>query len=440
MEAQSLLSRASWLLRARRGLAVAGGCGFGLLVAGTGLRLVGGALPPVVWTATAAGFLAGVVLPQPKGEALLWAGRRLGLGARLAALELLHVRGEEALAGRLQRELGAIKPCWRGIFLGGAELAGSLALAAVLALFLLLPPLSPAPGRLSPPAAPAEPAAQAEPGPQRSEPPSPAEPPRLAPPPAIPSGLPFQDLLAEVYGLSAGEGALAAGEGLESGIQAQRELLRELAQELARLAPQGLTQEEQQTLVPMIQELARRDLRDRLLRLIGEGDEEAAREAAEAVAAVRRAGEALAQAARLQGGEAQGPGEGGEEGAPLLAVGEEGPPAPGDQPAPPGEGPAEQEGALAGLAPGGPLARETPPPLSEGPAREVAVDVRPGEGAARGYLAAGVPVEPEGMPPAGSPALSPGEVDLILRGRGVPPELRGVVRRYFELLSQGGDQ
>ena len=68
------------------------------------------------------------------------------------------------------------------------------------------------------------------------------------------------------------------------------------------------------------------------------------------------------------------------------------------------------------------------------------MEVSPGEGAARGYLAAGVPVEPEGAPPTGALALSPGEVDLILRGRGVPPELRGVVRRYFEIPSQGGDQ
>ena len=49
-------------------------------------------------------------------------------------------------------------------------------------------------------------------------------------------------------------------------------------------------------------------------------------------------------------------------------------------------------------------------------------------------------MEPEGAPPTGALALSPGEVDLILRGRGVPPELRGVVRRYFEIPSQGGDQ
>lgn len=432
MEARSLLRWVNWLVRTRRGLASAGGCAFGLLVAGTGLRLCGGTLPTLAWTATAAGFLAGVVLPYPEGKALLWAGRRLGMGARLAALALLHARGEEALAGRLRRELGAIKPRWSGIFLGPVEVAGTLALVAVLALFSLLPPSSLAPPRVSLPAAAEEAAAQAEtePGAQRPEPPGLTEPARLALPQAIPGGFPFQDLLAEVYGLRAGDGTLAAGEGLESGIQAQRELLRELAQELARLAPQGLPQEGQQTLVPMIRELARRDLRERLLRLIGEGDEEAIREAEEAVEAVRRAGEALARAARLQGGEAQGPGEGEEEGAPLPAVGEEGPPVPGEQPAPPGAEPAEQEGALAGLA----------PPVAAGPAREVAVDVRPGEGEARGYLAAGVPVEPEGAPPTGSLALSPGEVELILRGRGVPPELRGVVRHYFEILSQGGDK
>lgn len=437
MEARSLLRRAGWLVRARRGLALAGGCALGLLAVGTGLRLFGGGLPPLAWTATVAGFLIGLVLPRPKEKALLWAGRRLGVGARLAALELLHSRGEAALAGRLQRELGGIRPRWWGIFTGRCDVAGILALAAGLALFFLLPPLSLAPRPASLLPAAQEQAAQAEPEPQEPEPPNLAEPARLALPQATSSGLPFQDLLAEVYGLSQGEGALAAGEGLESGIQAQRELLRELAQELARLAPQGLSPEEQRTLVPMIQELARRDLRERLLHLIGEGDEESAREAAQAVEAVRRAGEALAQAAQGGGEAAQGPGE--EGGAPLLAMGEEGPPAPGEQPAPAGEEPVEEEGALAGLAPGEPSTGEAAP-APEAPAQDVAVEVRPAEGAARGYLAAGVPVEPEGAPPTGSPIFSPGEVELILRGRGVPPELRGVVRRYFEILSQGGDQ
>ena len=239
-EARSLLRRADWLVRARRGLALAGGCGQGLLAAGTGLRPFGVALPPWAWIFAAAGLLVGVTLPRPKDKTLLWAGRRLGVGARLVALTPLHARGEEALAGRLQRELGKLRPRWWGIFLGRREATGALALAAMLALFFLLPPF--VWQRPTPPAAPAEEvAAQSgtEPESQEPEPPRPTEPARLALPQAAPSGLPFQDLLAEVYGLSEGVGPWRRERGWRAGSRPSGSYCRRWPKSWPALPPRG---------------------------------------------------------------------------------------------------------------------------------------------------------------------------------------------------------
>jgi len=52
----------------------------------------------------------------------------------------------------------------------------------------------------------------------------------------------------------------------------------------------------------------------------------------------------------------------------------------------------------------------------------------------RAYIVPGIPGEPS--PSAGNapPALAPQDVEVVLRARGIPPELRSLVRRYFELI------
>jgi len=93
-----------------------------------------------------------------------------------------------------------------------------------------------------------------------------------------------------------------------------------------------------------------------------------------------------------------------------------------------------------GLAPGEAETGEEEAPPQGAAARTTAPEVRPGEGPARGYLATGVPVESGGEAPPTGGVYSPERAELVLTGRGVPLELRGVVRRYFELLAQGGSR
>lgn len=443
METQSFPALTRHLLRLRRGVSGALLGGTVVLLTGAVLRLLSLTLPPQVWALVPLAALTGWLLRREPERELLWAGRRLGVGGRLAALQLLHARGEEGLAALVRRELAQANPRWIRLFSGrGIALAASIVCLAVAA-FLLVP--SPAPGEPTPlpqPLADSTATATSPEPESQAEDPSPQAPPqRMEIPDELAATLPFQDLLAEIYGLAPGEGPWASGP-LEEGIQAQQGLLRRLSQELSRLAPDGLSQEEKATLLPLIQQVPRQDLRQELLRLVERGDEGAAEEAAQAVEAVRRAGEELAQAAGSPAEASSGPPEQGQEGeAPApeavaegggasdVALGEE---LRGEERA--------KEGELAGLAPGesGTGAADAQP---EGAAAQPnAPQVRPGEGPARGYLAVGVPVEPEGQAPVGSGTYSPQAAELVLRGQGVPLELRGVVRRYFEMLAQGGNR
>ncbi len=444
MEAQALLMRSLKLLRLRRGLGGAAFASTGLLLCGAVLHLLGGELPAPAWAVVPVGAAIGALLPRDPERGLLWAGRRLGVGGRLAALWLVLAREEGGLAELLRRELCETKLEWIRLLTGRGTAATALSLSLSLAAFLLLPPISPSTGvvpssELKEAVLPEE--ATSEPAPETEVAVQPAAPERLALPEDVATSLPFQDLLAEIYGLTPTEGPLASGE-LTDEVQAQQGLLRQLAQELSQLAPGGLSQTEQRALLPLIQQLAREDLREQLVRLVEQADEEAAQQAVQAVEAVRRAEEELMQkgstpTARAGKGTEAGQGEG----QPALATasGEGGVPAAGERPESLGEELAEEEGELAGLAPGEDSSGGEEPPLGQATAKPVAPEVRPGEGGARGYLAAGVPVEPEGAAPGGTAAYSPEEAELVLRARGVPLELRGVVRRYFEILSQGGD-
>jgi len=99
-----------------RGLGGALLSGAGVLLAGVALRSFSVSLPGWVWIAVPAGALLGAFLPREPERELLWAGYRLGVGGRLAALRLLLARGEEGLAGLLGRELAAVRPRWARLF------------------------------------------------------------------------------------------------------------------------------------------------------------------------------------------------------------------------------------------------------------------------------------------------------------------------------------
>ncbi|HAF70390.1 TPA: hypothetical protein DCL37_03415 [Candidatus Acetothermia bacterium] len=400
-------------------------------------------LPAPAWAFIPLGAITGAFFPREPERELLWAGRRLGAGGRLAALWLLLARGEEELAGLLLGELETRKHGWIGLFSGRGAYLTILITGLSLVAFLLVPNPStsgPAPF-LQPPEESVT--AQAELPPeveaQAGMPSPPAAPERMEFPDDFAS-VPLQDLLAEIYGLAPGEAPGATGQ-LEGEIEAQRGLLRKLSQTLFRLAPGGLSPEERKAVLPLIQQVARKDLREELLRLVERGDQGAAEEAAQAVEAVRRAGEEVAKRGASSAEASRGPSEEdskGETAPPPTAV---------EGGAPSGVdldhwlwGEERKEGELAGLAPGEDEIETTERSPEGVQAHPISPEVRPGEGPARGYLAMGVPVESGGEVPSAGGTYSPERAELVLRERGVPLELRGVVRQYFELLAQGGSR
>ncbi|MCR4392558.1 MAG: hypothetical protein NUV94_07360 [Candidatus Acetothermia bacterium] len=444
-EAGVILRSTKGWLRARHALRGAlAGATAGLAAAILG-RAAGTSLPGYAWAGIPLLAVVGAGWPLSSPRLLLRVGRRLGLGERLAAVEVLAGRGATALLRPLVREIHALRPRpWR-LLLGPAEAAGVAIAGALLLVLAYLPMGGP---RSAVPSAPdeLEVAAQAAPSePARAE----AAAPRAAePPPSVAADAPlleyspYQDLLAAVLGLpeippgSPGPGDLAARLAQEEG------LLRELADKVARSAPGGISASERQELVPLAQQVTRSDLREAVVRLLEQGDEESAREVEEALNAVLAAAERSGES----GGGTEPPPEPSEETEAAVAAGAPTPGRAGERgegaSEPPedkfGEDPADQEGDLAGKSPGGPLAGgegdQAPP--SSGAA--VPLPVNPGEGPARAYVVTGVPGEPPASGEAGQPGLAPYEVDLVLRARDIPAELQDRVRRYFELITGGG--
>lgn len=407
-----------------------------LLLAGAGLRLVGRALPPPTWGLPLLLSLAGWWWPRDWTWALWWAGKRLGVGGKLAAAQLLRSQGEPALLELLLAEIKGARWGLR-LLVGWKEGLAALLLAGLLALYLSPPPL---PG-WGPPLSTAS-----LPTPAPSEPPAePEELPSLAAPqPPVPEhpsqeeSLGWRDFLAHLYGLE--PQASSSPEELAQEISAQRTLLAQLAQELSQSLPEGLSPEEQQRLLSLAEEVAREDLRRELTRLIREGDPQSAAEAREAIQAVLESGEELAAGAAppQQPGEGEGSGEQG------LAPAEPGgrgataalEPAAGEEEAVQGE-------AQAGRQPGEPPRPGEEPFTGEGePRLTVSPELEAQPGPSRAYLSPGVPGESPGTPPPGVPIPTPAEVDLTLRAQGVPPELKDLVRRYFQLIREleGGNQ
>jgi len=427
-----------WWVRIRDGLELAGLGAVGCLLVGIGLKAFGGKLTPLAWLVVPVLFLLGGARPRDWERAYLNAGRRLGIGGRLAAARLLHVRGERALYGLLVAEISARRAkAWR-LLCGRLEATGVVLLLGLCALFVFIP---------APPSNPALPPPEEAQGEEAKSPPVEDEVQGALAPPArlylegdASARLPFQELLAQVYGLTQASGPWAEPRDFEGQVAAQQGLLRRLAQQLAELSPGGLSQEEQQALLPLAQEVARKDLQEDLLRLIKRGDEQAAEEAAEAIQAVRKAGEELAQDAQgflPEGAQAEAaPSSEGAGGGQVVPSGASDIPGTGELAAERGEQPGK-EGELAGLEAGEEIPEAGPPAERRPSAREVAPSLNPGEGPMRGYITAGVPVESGGAMPEGGLAFSPGRAELILRGRGVPVELRGVVRSYFEIVTQG---
>jgi len=441
MGEQAILSRVRRWARVRNGLR-AGIAALAVVLGATLVaRFVGASLPSLVGWAIPTLVVVGAAWPLTWDRLLLRAGRRLGVGERLAALDLLSRRGSSALLGPLHAEIIAARPRgWR--LVAGPVEYGLSALSLGLALAVaFVPPV----GAVSVPTGPdsadaALVGAVLPPEPVVvTEPPLPAEALSLYPALAeVPAYSPYQDLLAAVLGLDELElGDLSADE-VAARLAAEEGLLRQLAERIAAAAPGGLSPAERAELAPVAREVARLDLRERLKELLDQEGEAAARAAAQAVEAVSEA------ARRASESGSGGSPDSGPSAAPTLgqtATGSvEGERAGGEAVHPSdveGLDPlldAEGESSLPGLAHGDPL---EPGPVGDWQPTPAAGDpdvVRGEEGPMRAYIVPGVPGEPLPGPRTDPGALSPQEVEVVLRARGIPAELRDLVRRYFELI------
>lgn len=447
MDERAILRRVRRWVRARNGLRaglVAVALVLGAALAG---RLLGRSLPTVVWLAVPALAAVGWGWPLPWERLLLQVGRKLGVGERLAALDVVIERGSSPLAGPLCAEIVAAHPRGWRLLAGPVEYGASALVVALAVAVGFASPLGPsgAPPQAAAPAA--EEVVGTVPPPDEAAgeaPPPVMESPAVYPAQAeIPAYSPYHDLLASILGLEDALTGGLSGDEVAARLAQEEGLLRQLAERIAAAAPGGLSPSERAELAPLARQVARPDLRERLSELLDQGGEAPAREAEEAVAAVLAAADRASEdgedksAGALSSAPAAGAGSGTTTGG--SAEGKktvEGPLAPrdaeldGSDPFAGGE-----EGAdFPGTVGGGPLESGPTGDWAPTPGEEQPNVVVGGEGEMRAYIVPGIPGEPS--PSAGNapPALAPQDVEVVLRARGIPPELRSLVRRYFELI------
>lgn len=404
-----------------------------------GVRLLararGWALPPGL--ALLGPLAAALAFGWPLSVRWVRVGRRLGLGGKLAGLVAALQTPESPFLAALSAQI-SLRP-WRLFVPEALALLPTL----VLSVFLALPPgptSSPvlAPGALPVQESPAEKA--------------PLDGPRAAPrelqareipqlPPGFPSApAPYAELLAGLLGEA------VPPEEVWERLSREEGLLRRLASLLAQAAGPEWAGDLRAAFAELVAELSRPDLRAALGAAL---EKEAG--VAEAQAIVAAALEGLA-AAREMPAEGAAPSSAPEGAAASSAPGAEAPGPEAVARAPsdilldseaaerqPGRWEEEEEGLGVGagwergepVRPGAPLA---PPEVEE----VLPVAVRPGEGPWRQGLVLGLPGEAPGAEPQGAASLEVGEAELVLRARELPPGLRELVRRYFQILAEGG--
>lgn len=393
---------------------------------------VGTVVPAGVWFAVPVLAAGGGVWPLRWDRVLLRAGRRLGVGERLAALAVAARRGAQAFVEPLVAEVeSAEKRPWR-LVVGPAEVAASAlacGLAVAVWLFPLREPPPPADVPVAGPAFVVEPS-RAEPGGEKPE--RPAAIPSVPFLSDLPGYSPYQDLLPAVLGLEGEVTDVLSEEEILSRLAAEEGLLRRIVERVAAAAPGGISPSERAELAPLVERVGRRDLRERVAELLDQGDEEAAEEAAQAV-------EAVVEAAERAAGEVPPP-SGGPSGSSQLPVPIEGL-EPDHLPEEGGVwsdiegdgGRGEVPADVPGAAGGDPLEAGPEGEWGSAPAEVERVPSEGSEGPQRSYLVPAIPGEP---PPTSAvpSAPVPSEVELVLRTREIPFELRDLVRHYFELI------
>lgn len=437
--AKDILARVRHALRARRFILVASGVGFAALGTAHLAHLLNWNVPLWLYLAFAAVPFCSLVWPLSMERRLFWAGRRMGLGGRLAGLSAALQRRANAFLNPLLHELRV--PLRRLLFPEVLAFVPPL----LLGILLLLVP-APAPPSLtvveisSEELVPAEAPAEEEEKRltvKEEEKTGPPEIPQLPPGFAGPS--PYSQLLSALLGEE-----LSLEEAVERLAQ-EEGLLRRIWESLQEAKASGLTPQKAAEIGDIVEELTRPDVREALSQNLARGEEGLA-EAEEVVAA------ALEGLARLHE-EALAPGSAGESEASIEgeASGEfsfETPEWWGEilpdvvLGAPPGEARrGEREEAQEGLGVGteeGERGTEATPLAWEGESQVVSAEVRPGEGPVRTGIQLFLPGESAAADGEAPAPLTPQQVELWLREANLPPELRDLVRRYFELLAGGG--
>lgn len=429
--AQRVLVRINWALRLRRAILTLSGSLFGLALAVRALRFFGlSPSPGLLGVSLGFAFLA-LFFPLRFQRRLFWAGRRLGLGGKLAGLAAALAQKNQAFLSALSENLAF--PI-RRLFL--PEIF-ALVPAVFLSLFLLLP-FSPPWGLRSDFGALPETESGGLTVPQA---PAGKEEKKLREPeiPKLPPGFSGSSLyplvLAALYGeeLSLEEAVrrLAEDEGI----------LRRIAEVLGQAAGEP-TSEISATLAELVSSLSRPDLKEALSQALDpqNGDTSQAQAlVGAALAGISQAREqGLAQNIEpdqaAQNGEASStfsqdfrqPGQ-------EILLDDEAQEAQLRRELAEAQ---EGRGLGAGFEPGEPV-RPGLPEEREISGEAVAVSVRPHEGLLRVGVALGVPGETPETPAETALALSPTQLELTLRESPLPPALRELVRRYFELISGG---
>ncbi len=430
-KAQAVLGKVKFVLRLRRALLALSASLFFEILLFQILRIVGRSLfPPLFFWASLGPALLAFLLPMRFSRALFWASRRLDLGGKLPGLAAALSRKNVVFVAALLEDF---RPRWSRLFIPEAFLF--LPVLFLCGLFLL--PL-PAPKLSEPGTALVETVSiPVEHGVEEREPrayssSAEKEIPRF--PPGTAEFSPYPLILAGLYGEE-----MTLEEALRR-LSEEEGLLRRLAELLGRASgePQdeGIAQE-----VAEILSTLRPDLQRALSQALEPGNEDLA----EAQAIVAAALEGLSNLQREAEGAARE--EGGE-----VVLGTEGVPAgSGEFREPTGEILLDEEaqaqmhkeleeaeeglGLEAGWERGEPV-QPGIPEKREVEAEPVLATVRPGEGPWRTGVALGLPGENPGEE-EGFFQISPQEVEILLRERPIPPSVRELVRRYFELLSGG---
>lgn len=430
--AAKVLAWVRWTLRFRRFILSSAGAALGALSLAYAGRNLGRAISTELYLVFPLLPFFSVLWPLSLDRRLFWVGRRLGLGGKLAGISAAKKSEKDAFLTPLLVDLRL--PLKRLFLPEIFALFPSLLLGVLLILTPMPTPLAPHPGQIPPLERMEETEARTESVQALEEEEHQVIPEFPVLPPGFAGSPPYPQIFATLFGEEVS---------LEEAVQrlSQEEgLLRRLSELLQEAQITDLTAQKSAEIGEILEGLTRPDVRQALSQALAEGGEGLA-QAEEAVAAALEGLAYLREEAQSRGEEGPAParGEVGEE----LAY--ENPEFWGEilpdvllSPAPrkdleeleagPGLGIGEEEGQK--------ITAEAP--QSSAPeVQMVSGEVRSGEGPVRTGIQFALP----GETPAGADApasLTPQQVELLLREGTLPPELRELVRRYFELLAGGG--